>query len=149
MPSQGSKSKKAAHEAKGLFANYFLTNQATGHLTKVRRIYSQYISGCISVTKMNQVSPESLIKIFCLSGFQLSPIAVLSRAEDMFDMNPISLDALFSTAYRGLCCSTAHGKRQAAHHRFYCIVEVFETSWAVSAHTGSTALGMGPQPEST
>ena len=33
-----------------------------GLLTKVKRIYNQYISGCISVTKMNQVSSESLVK---------------------------------------------------------------------------------------
>ena len=35
---------------------------------KVGRIYNQYISGCISVTKMNQVSPESLIKDIFFEG---------------------------------------------------------------------------------
>ena len=68
----------------------------------------------------------------------------MSRAEDMFDMTPISLDALFSTAYRGLCCSMAHGKRQAAHHRLYCIIEVFETSWVVSVHLGVKVARQSP-----
>ena len=40
----------------------------TGLLTKVRRIYNQYISGSISVTKMNQVSPENLIKDILFEG---------------------------------------------------------------------------------
>ena len=48
--------------------------------------------------------------------------------------NPLSLDALFSPALRGLCCSTSHRKRQAAHHQLHCILDVFETSWAASVH---------------
>ena len=109
-----------------------------GLLKNVRRIYNSYISGCIIVTKMNYwYHLKAWSKIFCLSGFRPSPIAVLSRAEDMFDMTPISLDTLFGTAYRGLCCSTAHGKRQAAHHWLYCIIEVFET-FLGSFGTGSS-----------
>ena len=59
-------------------------------------------------------------------------------------MTPFSLDALFSPAYRVLCCSTAHGKRQAAHHRLYCILEVFETSWVVSVLLGIQVARKSP-----
>ena len=79
-----------------------------------------------------------------MKGFRLSPIVVLSLAEDMFDMTPVSLNALFSIAYRVLCCSTAHGKRQPAHHRLHCILEVFETSWVVSVHMGIQVTRKSP-----
>ena len=45
--------------------------ECTEILTKVRRIYNQYISGCIIVTKMSQVSPESLIKDILFEGISI------------------------------------------------------------------------------
>ena len=46
--------------------------------------------------KMNQLSPDSLIKVILSEEFRPSPMAVMSRAEDMFYMTPVSLDELFS-----------------------------------------------------
>ena len=62
---------------------------------------------------MNQVSPKSLIKDILFEGTSTVADRLTEQrgAECMFDMTAVSLDALFSSALRGLCCSTAHGKR--------------------------------------
>ena len=95
----------------------------------------------MGVTKMNQVSPESLIKDILFEW-----ISTVADRRTGLRRRHVRYDPNFArcTVYRGLCCSMTHGKWQA-----YCIIEVFETSWAVSAHMGSTALDMGSQPKST
>ena len=61
---------------------------------------------------------------------------LLGRTEDMFEMAPVSLETHFCSTQRGLRCNAAHGRRQAAHRRLYCILDVFKASWIALVHLG-------------
>ena len=108
----------------------------TRRLKKVRRIYNAYNSSCIGNTTLKQVSYESLIKDILFEWKSTASDTLLGRTEDMFEMAPVSLETHFCSTQRGLRCSAAHGRRQAAHRRLYCILDVFKASWIALVHLG-------------
>ena len=57
-----------------------------------------YISGCISVTKINRVSPENLIKDILFEGITtvIDRLTEPRREHVRDDTGPVSLDAQFS-----------------------------------------------------